>query len=76
MRAIETVCEHFGVALKAAALQFVLAHPCVPTIIPGTRSLAHLQDNLKQISVPIPVDFWAELKSKGLLPKVAPTPAA
>jgi D-threo-aldose 1-dehydrogenase len=75
VRSIEAVCKEFGVALKAAALQFVLAHPCVPTIIPGTRSLAHLQDNLKQISAPISAEFWGELKRKGLLREDAPTPA-
>jgi D-threo-aldose 1-dehydrogenase len=74
VRAIEELCKEFGVALKSAALQFVLAHPCVPTVIPGTRSLGHLEDNLKQISAPIPVDFWSELKRKRLLREDAPTP--
>ena len=69
------MCKEFGVALKAAALQFVLAHSCVPTIIPGTRSLAHLEDNLKQMSAPIPTGFWGELKRKRLLREDAPTPA-
>jgi D-threo-aldose 1-dehydrogenase len=75
VRAIEGVCKDFGVTLRSAALQFVLAHPCVPTIIPGTRSLAHLEDNLKQISAPIPVDFRSTLKREGLLRDDAPTPA-
>jgi D-threo-aldose 1-dehydrogenase len=75
VRAIEGVCKEFGVTLRSAALQFVLAHPCVPTIIPGTRSLAHLEDNLKQISTPIPADFWSKLKREGLLRSDAPTPA-
>jgi D-threo-aldose 1-dehydrogenase len=74
VRAVEGVCKDFGVTLKSAALQFVLAHPCVPTIVPGTRSLAHLEDNLKQISAPIPVDFWSKLKREGFLRDDAPTP--
>jgi D-threo-aldose 1-dehydrogenase len=75
VRDIGAVCNEFGVPLKAAALQFVLAHPCVPTIIPGTRSFGHLQDNLTQISHPIPRDFWSELQRRGLLRRDAPTPA-
>jgi D-threo-aldose 1-dehydrogenase len=74
VREIEAVCKSFNVALKAAALQFVLAHPCIPTVIPGTRSVAHLKDNLAQISSPIPSAFWSELKRKSLLREDAPTP--
>jgi D-threo-aldose 1-dehydrogenase len=75
VRDIEAVCREFGVPLKAAALQFVLAHPCVATIIPGTRSFGHLQDNLAQISHPIPSGLWSGLKRRGLLREDAPTPA-
>jgi D-threo-aldose 1-dehydrogenase len=75
VRNIETVCHEFDVPLKSAALQFVLGHPCVPTIIPGTRNLPHLEDNLAQISRPVPPDFWSELKRRGLLRKDALTPA-
>jgi D-threo-aldose 1-dehydrogenase len=75
VRNIEAVCREFDVALKAAALQFVLAHPCIPTIIPGTRSVGHLEDNLEQISRPIPPGFWSELKRRDLLREDSPTPA-
>src|SRR3954452_24420930 len=42
----EAVCARHGVPLKAAALQFVVAHPAVPTHVPGTRTVEQLQDNL------------------------------
>jgi D-threo-aldose 1-dehydrogenase len=73
--AMETVCRAHNVSLAAAALQFVLAHPAVPTIIPGTRTVDQLNQNLDLINAPIPADFWAELKKGGLLRDDAPVPA-
>ena len=35
VQGIEAVCAAHGVALPAAALQFVLAHPAVASVIPG-----------------------------------------
>ena len=74
--AIEAVCHVHGVSLKAAALQFVLAHPAIVTNIPGTRSLAQLEENLDLIRAAIPVAFWADLKAQGLLHADAPVPSA
>lgn len=73
--AIELVCADHNVPLPAAALQFVVAHPAIPSFIAGTRTVEQLQKNLDWFSHPIPDDFWAELKSKGLLDEGAPTPA-
>ncbi len=73
--AMEKVCKAHDVALPAAALQFVLAHPAIPTIVPGTRTVEQLEQNLALINAPIPSDFWAELKSEGLLREDAPVPA-
>jgi D-threo-aldose 1-dehydrogenase len=72
---IEAVCREHDVPLPAAAMQFVVAHPAVPSFIAGTRSVKQLQKNLDWFSHPIPADFWAALKSKGLLREDAPTPA-
>lgn len=71
---IEQVCARFAVPLPAAALQFVVAHPAIPTFIAGTRTAEQLKQNLDWFSVPIPRDFWAELKRQGLLREDAPTP--
>lgn len=75
VQAMEQVCKAHDVALPAAALQFVLAHPAVPTIIPGTRTVDQLKQNLELINAPIPGDFWAELKTQGLLREDAPVPS-
>jgi D-threo-aldose 1-dehydrogenase len=71
---IEKVCTDFSVPLPAAALQFVVAHPAIPTFIAGTRTDAQLKQNLAWFSHPIPKEFWAELKKLRLLREDAPTP--
>ena len=71
---IEAVCADHNVPLPAAALQFVVAHPAIPSFIAGTRTVAQLQQNLDWFSHPIPTEFWAELKHKGLLRDDAPVP--
>ena len=73
---IEKVCAEYSVPLPAAALQFVVAHPAVPSFIAGTRTVAQLQQNLDWFSHPIPGGFWAELKRQGLLREDAPVPSA
>lgn len=73
VRKIEAVCADYAVPLPAAALQFVVAHPAIPTFMAGTRTVEQLEQNLKWFSHPIPADFWTTLKSKGLLREDAPT---
>jgi D-threo-aldose 1-dehydrogenase len=43
--------------------------------VPGTRTVAQMNQNLALMSHPIPSDFWRELKAQGLLRQDAPTPA-
>ena len=74
VRSIEAVCAAHDVPLPAAALQFVVAHPAVPSFIAGTRTVGQLQQDLAWFEHPIPGEFWADLKSKGLLREDAPTP--
>ncbi len=71
---IEAVCADHGVPLPAAALQFVVAHPAVPSFIAGTRTVEQLEKNLDWFSHPIPAEFWSDLKAKGLLREDAPVP--
>ena len=74
VKRIEAVCADHKVPLPAAALQFVVAHPAIPTFMAGTRTVEQLRQNLDWFRHPIPADFWAELKAKGLLREDAPTP--
>ena len=73
-RRIKAVCDRHQVELKAAALQFVTAHPAVATTIPGAASVAEVEDNVRLLQEEIPAALWAELKAEELLPAAAPTP--
>ena len=74
-RRIAAVCEAHRVPLRAAALQFILAHPAIASVIPGARSVAEVEDNVQLVEHPIPGALWAELKRQGLIAAEAPTPA-
>ena len=74
-RRIAAVCARHGVDLKAAALQFCMAHPAVAAVIPGARSPAEVTQNAAMMAQPIPVALWGELKHEGLLPEAAPVPS-
>jgi D-threo-aldose 1-dehydrogenase len=71
---IGEVCAHHGVPLKAAALQFILAHPAIVSVIPGARSIQEVEENLRMVEHPIPAALWADLKDRGLIAAAAPTP--
>jgi D-threo-aldose 1-dehydrogenase len=72
---IGAVCERHRVPLKAAALQFILAHPAIASVIPGARSMAEVEENVKMVGLPIPGELWADLKRAGLIAAAAPTPS-
>jgi D-threo-aldose 1-dehydrogenase len=75
-RRINAVCARYQVPLKAAALQFILAHPAVASVIPGARAVTEVEENSRMVECPIPSDLWAELKQEGLIAAAAPTPGA
>jgi D-threo-aldose 1-dehydrogenase len=72
---INAVCARYQVPLKAAALQFILAHPAIASVIPGARSVAEVEDNVRMVEWSIPAGLWAELKQAGLIAEEAPTPS-
>lgn len=74
-RAIARVCASHQVALGAAALHFVLAHPAVASVIPGLASAAEVEETLARLAAPVPPALWSDLKSEGLLHPDAPVPA-
>lgn len=71
---IEAVCEAFGVPLRAAALQFVLAHPAVDIVMLGARKVAEWEDAQAMLRYPVTPAFWAALRAQGLIPVDVPTP--
>ena len=73
-RRVKAICDRHETPLKAAALQFGLAHPAVAATIPGPRTPSEAEDNLVMAAFDIPPALWDELKDDGLLPQNAPTP--
>ena len=73
-RRLKAACDRHETPLKAAALQFGLAHPAVAATIPGPRTPAEVEENLKMASFPIPPALWDDMMDAGLLPPNAPTP--
>jgi D-threo-aldose 1-dehydrogenase len=73
---IDTVCRAHGVRLIEAALQFVMGHPAVKTVIPGANSAGQVRQNLALVRSPVPASLWSDLKAEGLLRPDAPVPAA
>ncbi|HWA20466.1 MAG TPA: aldo/keto reductase [Devosia sp.] len=75
VRGIEAVCKTHDVALPAAALQFVLAHPIVVSVIPGAARPSEVQQNVALLDTKVPAAFWADLKAQKLIAADAPIPA-
>ena len=72
---LEAVCAAHQVPLPAAALQFVLAHPAVASVIPGYNSPGQAEGCLQWLRTPIAPEFWEGLRVAGLIDTDAPTPA-
>ncbi|MEO8757368.1 MAG: aldo/keto reductase [Devosia sp.] len=75
VRGIEAVCKAHDVALPAAALQFVLAHPIVVSAIPGAARASEVTENVAHVNAPIPAGFWSDLKAQKLIDPDSPVPA-
>jgi D-threo-aldose 1-dehydrogenase len=73
-RRLAAICERHEVPLRAAAIQFPLAHPAVRSLIAGVRRIDHLDEYPELMRRPIPDDLWAELKAEGLIASEAPVP--
>lgn len=71
---LEAACATHGVPLTAAALQFVLAHPAVVSVVPGAARPNEVEENAAAMEAPIPAAFWRSLKAEGLLHEDAPVP--
>jgi D-threo-aldose 1-dehydrogenase len=74
-RRLGDVCARHDVPLRAAAMQFPLAHPAVVSLVAGVRTPSHLDDYPAMLARAIPAALWDELRAEGLLPADAPVPA-
>lgn len=69
---LEATCERHGVPLRAAAMQFPLAHPASVSVMTAARSVAQLDDTLNMFQADIPTALWDELVNDGLVKSPVP----
>lgn len=67
-------CDAVGADLGAAALQFVLAHPLVVSVIPGSQTPQEMRANAAKLAAAVSPDLWPALRAAGLLDRRAPVP--
>jgi len=71
---IKALCARHRVPIKAAALQFSLAHPATAAVIPGASKPERIVEDHVGLNAEIPDDFWRDLRKDGLVAPTAPLP--
>jgi D-threo-aldose 1-dehydrogenase len=71
---IKAVAERYRVPVKAAALQFSMAHPASAAVIPGASRPERIAEDHAALTTSIPDDFWREIRKQGLVAAEAPLP--
>jgi len=73
---IETVCCAYEVPIATVAIQFVLAHPAVASVVLGASTLAQQAANIAAANTPIPKGLWDALRENDYLRPDAPVPSS
>ncbi|WP_327365352.1 aldo/keto reductase [Streptomyces sp. NBC_01217] len=76
VRRIKDIAGRHGVSIKAAALQFSLAHPVTAAVVAGATKPSRIAEDLAALSEKVPAGFWTDLREDGLVSPVAPLPTA
>ena len=71
---IKTLATRYEIPLKAAGLQFSLAHPASAAVIPGASRPERIAEDHAALAAVIPADFWHELREHRLVAPNAPLP--
>ncbi|MFY2765230.1 aldo/keto reductase [Arenimonas sp. MALMAid1274] len=71
---IKALADRHGISMKAAGLQFALAHPAVAAVIPGASQPSRIAEDSAALREQVPSDFWRELRAAGLVDPAAPLP--
>jgi D-threo-aldose 1-dehydrogenase len=64
---IKGTAQRHQVPIKAAALQFSLAHPASAAVIPGASRPERITEDHAALKATIPDDFWREMRKQGLV---------
>lgn len=71
---LRQLSAEYGVDIRAAALQFSLAHSAVAAVIPGASRPERIAENLALAEAEIPAAFWQALRDRALVSADAPLP--
>jgi len=71
---IKAIAQKHGISVKAAALQFSLAHPAVAAVIPGASRPERIAEDQSALIETIPAAFWQEMREQHLVAAAAPLP--
>ncbi|MFH8757108.1 aldo/keto reductase [Streptomyces atroolivaceus] len=72
---IKALAQRHGVGIKAAALQFSLAHAATVAAIPGATRPSRVAEDVAALGERIPAGFWTALREERLIAADAPVPA-
>jgi D-threo-aldose 1-dehydrogenase len=73
---IKALAAAHGVSIKAAALQFALAHPATAAVVPGATRPSRIAEDVAALDENVPAAFWTALRDEQLIAADAPTPTA
>ena len=68
------LADRHKVPIKAAALQFSLAHPASAAVIPGASRPERIKEDHTVLKAKIPDDFWRDLRKQQFVEVNAPPP--
>ncbi|MCP3028514.1 aldo/keto reductase [Halobacillus sp. A5] len=71
---IKSIAERNNISVKAAALQFTLAHPAIAAAIPGASRPERIEEDQAALETIIPAEFWQDMREQNLISPEAPVP--
>ncbi|MHA4868188.1 aldo/keto reductase [Duganella sp. PWIR1] len=71
---IKAIAQKHGISVKAAALQFAMAHPATAAVIPGASRPERIAEDQAAQNEVIPAAFWHEMREQKLVSPDAPLP--
>ncbi|MFE6225868.1 MULTISPECIES: aldo/keto reductase [unclassified Streptomyces] len=71
---LKALADKHGISIKAAALQFSLAHPAAAAVIPGATRPSRIAEDTAALNETVPAAFWTDLRAAGLVSPAAPLP--
>lgn len=73
-RQLDALARAHGTSLKAAAIQFGLAHPATSCVLSGGRTADEIAENAAMAEATVPASFWHALRERKLVDERAPLP--